>query len=205
GRHYQTVRRDGRIFQRRFERNAKGEQTNAYELEATHVVGSGNHARTYLHRSEAGEFTELPLTWYSQEKRWAMSPGFDNITPADFTRMVDERCLFCHNGYPDATGKLAEGIDCQRCHGPGSRHIAVASKAGAQRTEIAAAIVNPRKLSAERQLDVCLQCHLETTSAELPAMILRFGRQVNSFRPGEELGAYAVQFDDPSSTNRFEI
>src|SRR5205809_819200 len=42
GGHYQTVRRGGRIFQRRFELNAKGEQTNVYELEATLVVGSGN-------------------------------------------------------------------------------------------------------------------------------------------------------------------
>jgi tetratricopeptide (TPR) repeat protein len=208
GRHYQAIRRGGRIFQRRFELNSSGGEMNVFEMEATHAVGSGNHARTYLHRSEAAEFTELPLTWYSQEKRWAMSPGFDNASPPDFTRIVDDRCLFCHNGYPDANGKLAEGIDCQRCHGPGSRHIALASTGSARRTDILAAIVNPGKLSPDRQLDVCMQCHLETTSRELPSMIRRFDREVYSFRPGEALGAYAVQFDEESSsarTDRFEI
>ena len=208
GRHYQAVRRGGRIFQRRFELNPAGRQVNVFEMEATHAVGSGNHARTYLHQSEAGEFTELPLTWYSQEKRWAMSPGFDNASPPDFTRIVDDRCLFCHNGYPDANGKLAEGIDCQRCHGPGSRHIALASTRGASRPEILSAIVNPGKLSPDRQLDVCMQCHLETTSRELPSMIRRFNREVHSFRPGEALGAYAVQFEEESpggKSDRFEI
>ncbi|MCU1329927.1 MAG: tetratricopeptide repeat protein, partial [Bryobacterales bacterium] len=200
-----VVSRGDRLFQRRFELTSQGTQTNVYEMEATHAVGSGNHARTWLHRSDAGEFTELPLTWYSQEKRWAMSPGFDNPAPQDFTRIVDDRCLFCHNGYPSEAGKLAEGIDCQRCHGPGSRHIEIASAGRAARSDIAAAIVNPRKLSAERQFDVCLQCHLETTSAPLPAIMLRFDREMNSFRPGEALSAYAVQFDDVSSANRFEI
>ena len=208
GRHYQALRRGSQIFQRRFELNSAGQETNVFEMEATHAVGSGNHARTYLHRSEAGEFTELPLTWYSQEKRWAMSPGFDNASPPDFTRIVDDRCLFCHNGYPDASGKLAEGIDCQRCHGPGSRHVALAASGSGPKTEILAAIVNPGKLTPERQLDVCMQCHLETTSLELPSMIRRFDREVYSFRPGEALGAYAVQFEEESSSgrsDRFEI
>jgi len=203
-RHYQVVRREGVVFQRRFEPGTKGEETNAFELKATHVVGSGNHARTYLHRSEAGEFTELPLTWYSQENRWAMSPGFDITTPQDFSRIVDDRCLFCHNGYPDANGNLAQGIDCQRCHGPGSSHVALASSGNAKKAEILAAIVNPAKLNPERQLDVCMQCHLETTSRELPSMIRRFDRSAYSFRPGEPLGDYAVQFEDPTS-KRFEI
>ncbi|MEO8127835.1 MAG: tetratricopeptide repeat protein, partial [Bryobacteraceae bacterium] len=206
GRHYQVVRRGGSVLQRRFELNPKGDEANVFEMEVTHVVGSGNHARTLLHRSEAGEFTELPLTWYSQEQRWAMSPGFDNTAPPDFTRIVDDRCLFCHNGYPDANGTLAEGIDCQRCHGPGASHVALAAAGNAKPAEIQAAIVNPGKLNPERKLDVCMQCHLETTSLELPSMIRRFDRSVNSFLPGEALGSYAVQFEvaDPAA-RRFEI
>jgi predicted CXXCH cytochrome family protein len=203
GRHYEVSRREGRIFQRRYELDSQGKQSNAFEQEATYAIGSGNHARTFLYRSSSGELMELPLTWYTQEGRWGMSPGYDNPTPPDFTRLADESCLFCHNGYPAADGAVAEGIDCQRCHGPGSRHVELASS-GKARQEIRSAIVNPARLSPALQMDVCMQCHLETTSAELPGMIRRFEREAFSFRPGERLGAYMVYFDQPAS-DRFEI
>jgi len=37
-----------------------------------------------------------------------------------------------------------------------------------------ATIVNPRRLSGERQLELCMQCHLETTSARLPHHVRGF-------------------------------
>ena len=208
GRRYEVVRRDGHIFQRRYELDSQGNQSNVFEQEATYAIGSGNHARSFLHRSNNGELTELPLTWYTQEARWGMSPGYDNRTPPDFTRLADESCLFCHNGYPAADGSFAEGIDCQRCHGPGSRHVQLASRAKASKPEIRSAIVNPANLSPELRMDVCMQCHLETTSAELPGMIRRFEREPYSFRPGQKLGAYMVYFDQPVEAGRqgkFEI
>ncbi len=163
------LRRGGRFFQRRHELDSRGGEVNIFEQEVTFAIGSGNHARSYLHQSANGEITELPITWYTQEGRWGMSPGYDNATPSDFTRLVDDGCLFCHNGYPPAPG-----IDCQRCHGPGSRHVDLAGGGKAQKPEIRAAIVNPARLNPERQMEVCMQCHLETTSAELPGMIRRF-------------------------------
>lgn len=208
GRHYQMLRRGNQFFQRRYELDSHGKESNVFEQQVTYAIGSGNHARTYLHRSEIGELTELPVTWYPQENRWGMSPGFDNAAPPDFTRLVDERCLFCHTAYPAPDGALAEGIDCQRCHGPGARHVQLASSGTSGRPEILAAIVNPAKLNPERQMDVCMQCHLETTSAELPSMIRRFDREAYSFKPGEALGAYMVEFDEAPGTgraNKFEI
>src|SRR5262249_43947600 len=64
------------------------------------------------------------------------------------------------------------------------------------------------RLSPELQMDVCMQCHLETTSAQLPATIRRFDREPFSFRPGEPLGAYAVHFDHEPGRghdDKFEI
>ena len=37
-------------------------------------------------------------------------------------------------------------------------------------------IVNPAKLSPERRMEVCMQCHLETTSGRIPAVLQRFDR-----------------------------
>lgn len=206
-RRYQMVRREGKLFQRRYELDGSGQTANAYELEITHVIGSGRHARSYLHRSASGELFQLPLTWYTQERAWNMSPGYDNATPPDFTRLVDDTCLFCHNGYPQ-NGVPAQGIDCQRCHGPGSEHVRLASAGNAAHDEIRRSIVNPKRLSADRQMDICMQCHLETTSAELPQMLRRFNRQPFSFKPGEPLGAYMVHFDHAPGKghdDKFEI
>ena len=182
-RQYEVVRRDGRLFQRRLEHDAGGREANAFELEVTHSIGSGNHARSYLHRMESGEFVQLPLTWYTQEKSWGMSPGYDNATPPDFIRIVDENCLFCHNGYTRPDGTVAEGIDCQRCHGPGSTHVDLASASKPDAASIRSAIVNPKRLSPALQTDICMQCHLETTSAELPPMLRKFDRAPLSFLP----------------------
>jgi tetratricopeptide (TPR) repeat protein len=207
-RHYEVFRRGGKLLQRRYELDARQQPMNVFEMEATHVIGSGNHARTFLHRTESGELIELPLTWYSQESRWAMSPGFDQSRPPDFTRIADESCLFCHNGYPTAGGALAEGIDCQRCHGPGLHHVQLATEGKADKSKVRAAIVNPARLSPELQMDVCMQCHLETTSAEFPAIIRRLDRAPFSYVAGEPLGAYMVHFDHGSAADareRFEI
>jgi len=130
-RYYRMFRRDGKFFQRRYQPGARGNEENAFEQEVTYIIGSGEHARSYLHLSSTGALTQLPVTWYSQEQRWGISPGYDQPRHYDFTREIDHGCLFCHNAYPAAPdsygslprfwGPLPEGIDCQRCHGPGAR------------------------------------------------------------------------------------
>ena len=41
GRHYQMLRRGGRVYQRRYEVDPRGAEVNVYEQEATFVIGSG--------------------------------------------------------------------------------------------------------------------------------------------------------------------
>jgi len=211
---FRVVRRDGRIYQQRFERNADGREVRQFELEVTHAIGSGRHARSYLHLDAAGELVELPLTWYTQEHRWGMSPGYDRVANPRFSRVADAGCLFCHMAYPASkprygvrqswTDGLREtGIDCERCHGPGDRHVQAASN-GATGAVVKQAIVNPAKLPRQEGMDVCLQCHLQTTSSGLPHAIRRFGRDVFSFRPGEKLSNYVLQFDHPPEAGRSE-
>ncbi|HEY2019000.1 MAG TPA: tetratricopeptide repeat protein [Bryobacteraceae bacterium] len=220
-RHYRMTERQGHFFQQRFQLDARGHETNSMEREVTFIIGSGNHARSYLHRSATGELTELPVSWYSAEHRWGISPGYDKPKHPDFSRVIDYTCMFCHDAYPtlpagaDRYGiaprfpqQMAEGIDCQRCHGPGGRHIELASGGRASPETVRAAIVNPARLPPARQMDVCQQCHLEITSAKLPQAVSRFNRPAYSFRPGESLGDYLVHFDHPPGTghdDKFEI
>lgn len=193
---YTITARDGAIHQRRYQTGFDGREANVDERRAEFAIGSGNHARSYLFRNREGKFVEMPVTWYAEKGGyWEMSPGYERADQEDFRRVVPEECLFCHSSY----SQPLQAIDCQRCHGPGRAH---AESAGRE------AIVNPKKLSRERQLDVCMQCHLETTSSPLPNSIRRFGREVPSYRPGEPLGDYTLHFDHAPGTghdDKFEI
>lgn len=194
-RHYRMFRADGKYFLSRRQMDPKEGVVNVVEKEIAYAVGSGNHSRSYLARGAGGKLMELPISWYSEKGGyWAMSPGYDRPDHSDFRREVSDTCLFCHNGYPSsANGGLAQGIDCQRCHGPGQAHVANTG-----------GIVNPRKLSFDRQMDVCLQCHLETASQEIPNFIRRYDRTPFSYRPGERLGDFAFFFDKQPNEN-FEV
>ena len=220
-RYYQAIRRGDRYFVRRYQKGADGRELNSIEEEIDYVMGSGNHARTYIHRTAENRLIQLPVGWYADKGgMFAMSPGYDRPDHFDFRRKIAYDCFFCHNSYPelppggDRSGadpiypaQLPEGIDCQRCHGPGSTHVD-AIRRGRPAAEVRGAIVNPSRLATERQLELCMQCHLETTSFALPASIERYGRGTFSFRPGEPLADYLIQFDHAPGSGRddkFEI
>ena len=205
---YAMEERNGQYYQRRWRIGYDGNETEVQEQHIDYVMGSGNHVRTYLTRTERGALIELPLAWYSQNGgTWAMNPGHDRdyaLPP----RAVAYECMFCHNSYPKIpagheepgseplyTGELPQGIDCQRCHGSGADHVRIAQTAGAKVEDIRKAIVNPGRLSRDRQLEVCMQCHLETTSLQLPHSLVRYGRSPFSYRPGEPLGNFMLFFD----------
>ena len=198
-RFYGFTTHDNQFFQTRHEIGYQNKPDNQIERRIDYVLGSGNHARTYLYKASDGQLYEMPVSWYSEKGgSLAMSPGYDNPHPEDFRRPVPDDCLFCHNGYPRGS-TVSEGIDCQRCHGPGQAHVDSAGKRH---------LIHPTKLDRDRQMDVCMQCHLETTSLRLPNAIRRFDRPAFSFRPGERLTDYELFFDHAPNTgydDRFEV
>ena len=212
---------DGRFFQRRWQKGFDGRDDNAEELSIDYVMGSGNHARTFLHREQDNTLVELPLAWYSENGgTFAMNPGFDNPKPMT-RRPIAYECMFCHNGYPaipdpahrDLSAKpvyttLPMGIDCQRCHGPGAAHVQAAEARKPDTAKVHATILNPAHLSNERQMQVCEQCHLETTSTLLPDRIRRYDQHPFGYDPNQPLSAFNAYFTrDPAhgSTNNVEI
>ena len=217
--YFEMVQRDGSWFQRRWQIGFDGKETNVDEKRADYVLGSGNHARTWLHLTEKNTLQELPLGWYAEKGGyWAMNPGYDRPDYAGSVRPIYYECMSCHNGYPkipegerkDVTQAtylqpLPEGIDCQRCHGPGQNHVDKASE-GASAEAIRAAIVNPARLSPDREMEVCLQCHLETSNEKLPHAIVRFDRVPFSYVPGQPLADYELIFDRAQgNTKSFEV
>ncbi|MEZ4469409.1 MAG: tetratricopeptide repeat protein [bacterium] len=166
-------------------------------VEVTHVIGSGNHTRSYLGLVE-GEVVELPLTWYSRRKIWDMSPGYEGGGNQRFTRPIKPDCLFCHNDLAQArpdrraayTEPLPEGISCVRCHGDASAHVAerTAGK-GPPAGQPDPSILNPRRLDATRRLQICQQCHLQGEER-----VLLPGQRWDAYEPGTPLASYLSTF-----------
>jgi len=220
--YFTMLRRDGQYYQRRYQIDFAGKQVNVMEKQIAFIMGSGNHARTYLHRTSRGTLVEMPLGWYAEKGGyWAMNPGYDRPDHDGFRRPISYDCMFCHNGYPKIpegndqpfaeplyTGSLPEGIDCQRCHGPGRNHAQLAKIAGTTAQDLRNSIVNPSRLSVERQMEACVVCHLETTSFPLPNALQRYERGPFSYQPGEPMSAFILNFDHAPGKGRddkFEI
>ena len=226
---YAMVLQAGQLVQRRWRHDPGGKPIHQREVTVDYAMGSGNHAKSFLHRTPRGALIELPLAWYPPAPSspqagplgsWLMSPGHDRAytLPA---RPVAYECMFCHNAYPSIPASpdrsfaeplysepLPRGIDCQRCHGPGASHIAKAQSGHAALPDIRAAILNPARLSPDRQMEVCMQCHLETTALPLPHSLVQYGRGPFSYNPAEPLGGFMLFFDhSPGSKyqNDFEI
>ncbi len=165
---------------------------------ASHVVGSGNATRSYLMTagqtndgSAGGGFvTEMPLTWYVERELWDLSPGY-TAGNQRFERPITHECLTCHDAAPGHETSqnfytdIPLGISCERCHGPGSAHVA-AFEAGGDPAETL--IVNPANLSTALQLDVCQQCHLTGETVFKP------GEDPATYRPGRPLSAHRAVF-----------
>jgi tetratricopeptide (TPR) repeat protein len=231
--HYEMVQRDGKFYQRRYQIGFDGKETNVDEKQVDFVMGSGTHARAYLHLSPQGTLVQLPLGWYSEKGGyWAMSPGYDTPRHPDAQRPIGYDCMFCHNAYPQqSTAKpaskfapndrfgqlprfsanLPEGIDCQRCHGSGARHMALAGAPGANPATLRAAILNPARLSLERQSEVCMQCHLQPNSFQPTNDFKRYALPWFSYQPDQPLSSFMLWFDAPEpkaaagNADRFQI
>ncbi|HJQ40154.1 MAG TPA: tetratricopeptide repeat protein, partial [Thermoanaerobaculia bacterium] len=210
--YFEMRRRGDAITFRRYQLR-DGKQVNVFEQMVDWILGSGHRSRTYLYATPGGELYQLPIAWYSQIRAWRMSPGYDRADHDGVTRRVRHECMFCHNAYPDVAKssesywraqtfprELPQGIGCQRCHGPGARHAAIALTGDMAKTK--ASIVNPAKLDARRMMDVCYECHLQPAVALFG--VRRLGRDIYSFRPGQLLADYAPPLDIDTK-DRFEI
>jgi Flp pilus assembly protein TadD len=157
-----------------------------------YIVGSGQHTNSHLMEVN-GYVYQLPLTWYAQEKKWDLPPGFESGRNVRFNRIIGTECMSCHNAMPKIeTGSenkfvnIPRGIDCERCHGPGELHVKekLEGKWVDTATQIDYTIVNPRKLPWELQIDVCQRCHLQGNAVTVNH------KQFTDFRPGMKLSDF---------------
>jgi hypothetical protein len=149
------------------------------------VVGSGRVGQTYLYWKGDLLF-QLPVSYWTDLGSWVNSPGYRDGT-AKFERPVVPRCLECHLTYATPVSPLASaneyhpgtlvlGISCERCHGPAAEHVESMA-----RKNPGTSMLRLAKLSRERQIDVCAQCHGGRRFPQAAAF---------SYLPGEPLDKY---------------
>ncbi|MEZ4805130.1 MAG: tetratricopeptide repeat protein [Bacteroidia bacterium] len=164
--------------------------------EIKYIIGSGHHTNSHF-TEENGYVFQAPITFYTQKGKWDLPPGFEDGNNTRFSRKIGLECMSCHNAIPNYVHgslnkyeDLPHGIDCERCHGPGSIHVNE-MKAGraidvSKHTDYT--IVNPSKLSWQKQIDVCQRCHLQGNA------VLKPGKEFTDFRPGMSLSTVFDQF-----------
>jgi Tfp pilus assembly protein PilF/ribosomal protein L37AE/L43A len=175
----------------------KGRDTIYKRLETVnYIIGSGQHTNSHI-QSVNGYLNQMPMTFYTQKKTWDLPPGFENGHNSRFIRKIGLECMSCHNSYPDFVlgsenkyNSVEKGIGCERCHGPGSIHVAERSTGSKIDTAkyIDYSIVNPAKLGIESQFDICQRCHLQGNT------ILKEGKSFYDFKPGMKLSDYMTVF-----------
>ena len=154
-----------------------------------YIVGSGHHTNSHLYEVN-GYLFQAPITFYTQKGIWDLPPGFEQGFNSRFNRQIGLECMSCHNGYPEFVKgsenkflKIPNGIDCERCHGPGSIHVREKREGILVDTSkyIDYSIVNPGKLSVDLQFDLCQRCHLQGNA------VLKPGKSFYDFKPGMKL------------------
>ncbi|HXU50235.1 MAG TPA: c-type cytochrome [Candidatus Binatia bacterium] len=106
------------------------------------------------------DYFPLPVQWEIINKKWSKyqvpATGGDWWAPFypgdNFHRPTGPLCDGCHSvGYDIHTKQVAEwNVGCERCHGPGSEHVAHPTRAN---------IINPAHMDYVAASDTCIQCH----------------------------------------------
>lgn len=185
---YRSYFNDSAMYIHEFRLNGKDTTYSRVE-KVEYIIGSGQHTNSHMY-SVNGYFFQMPMTYYAQSGKWDLPPGFEGGYNSRFSRKIGLECMSCHNSLPEFVmgsenkfESVPEGINCERCHGPGSIHVK--DKLAGNKVDtskyIDYTIVNPGKLSPDLQFDVCQRCHLQGNA------VLKPGKSFFDFRPGMAL------------------
>lgn len=209
GRIYQIDTQGGEYRHRESAVLPDGDEFEFASLPMRFAIGSGRFSISYL-AERHGFLVESPATWYAATSEWGLSPGYEKHN-SGFERPVTGECVNCHVGRAAHAGGsiqrfefAALTIDCERCHGPGSLHVARwSAEKGAHSGLDASAgdptIVHPGRLPPAEAEAVCAQCHMHSE-----AVVELRGRRMADYRPGLRLRDFCVHYglETPSQEMR---
>jgi Flp pilus assembly protein TadD len=191
-----TAERDGDRVRHRTARLEDGKPVWEFVNDVHFAVGSGTRGYSYLSELDGYVF-QTPISWFSQKGIWDLSPGFTEITWPG--RLVPTSCLQCHsNGTRQKPGYIdrfepgvfdGHAVGCERCHGPGEKHVEARQRQPRAEGGFDGSIVNPSRLDWPLRENVCEQCHISGV-----LRTARRGRGWFDYRPGTPLQDYFFVF-----------
>ncbi|MEK6257570.1 MAG: tetratricopeptide repeat protein [Planctomycetota bacterium] len=151
------------------------------------VYGAGAESDEVYFTWHDDRLSELPMSWLHPLGEWGTA-SFDRDGSGDFSRGTTPRCMECHNTWmehkPGTRNQYQReamilGVTCEVCHGPGRDHVAFHQTHPEARS--GQAVIHPKRLSRELQMDLCAQCHSNALKHRGPAF---------NYRPGQPLAAH---------------
>jgi len=108
----------------------KGKKRNCERFDI--VVGAATQGQSYM-SWDKNKLYQLPVTFFTRVNSWTNSPGYPNHIA--FNRPITSRCLECHTTFAEKLSalnaepelfdphKMLLGVTCEKCHGPGAKHV----------------------------------------------------------------------------------
>lgn len=130
-----------------------------------YVIGSGRYVQRYLYEVDRNEYQVLPAEWNVINNQWErFHPGDDWPSEAfDWA----QNCAYCHTtGFSVERGRWEDdGVQCEACHGPASKHVELAEDAGRRPDDEE---LNALRSAIYRSPDpqVCGQCHSQGVGSD---------------------------------------
>jgi predicted CXXCH cytochrome family protein len=128
----------------------------------------GSRWKQRYFKKVGNDYFPLLAQWDVAHKVWRRYFVADNTDwwiphypPDNFKRPTGPLCDGCHSvNYDIATQVPTEwNVGCEKCHGPGSEHVARAARAN---------ILNPARFDYVHANDTCIQCHSQGQPLENP-------------------------------------
>jgi len=167
------------------------------------VIGSGKKGQSYATWTSHNLF-QLPVTYFTQAQQWCNSPGYPNKIA--FNRPITSRCLECHTTYAGeiienppsrVTGfkenEIIYGVTCEKCHGPGAKHVEYQAKNPADTT--GRFILNPRAFTRTQSLDLCALCHGGKLEKTKPSFAFTAGEKLSGYFTWDTIAKVAGSID----------
>src|SRR5579859_2801495 len=99
-RHFEVKFKGADLYQSEYQTGVDGKELFRDRHKVDWIIGSGSHGFGAITRR--GDYLfETPLSFYSQEHRWALSPGYQ-LGDLGFSRPILPGCATCHSGRPQS-------------------------------------------------------------------------------------------------------
>jgi hypothetical protein len=133
------------------------------------AFGSAHMGQTFVYQ-QAGKFFESRVSFFTERSGLDLTPGPSSTVPTGIENAAGRAmplgearaCFACHTTASILRNQLEPnqamlGVQCESCHGPGTKHVAAATAKTDKRGS--GLIFNPENLSRVDSVDFCGACH----------------------------------------------